>query len=67
MMKLKFVHWQDDGYFLGHLLDYPDYMTQAKTHGELIENLQDLYKDIASGEVSYIRKVDELIVALHLS
>jgi len=30
---------------------------------ELIENLKDLLADMESGEVPYIRKVEELVVA----
>jgi len=33
------------------------------TKDELIENLKDLLKDIDSGEVPYIRKVEELVFA----
>jgi len=29
---------------------------------ELIENLKDLYRDIKSNEVPYIRKIDELVI-----
>lgn len=58
----KFVHWQDGNMFLGYLLDYPDYWTQGETLEELKENLIDLYKDLTSGELVGVRKVDDLVM-----
>jgi predicted RNase H-like HicB family nuclease len=63
MKALKFTYWQDGDYFLGFLNDYPDYETQGKSKEELVSNLKDLLLDIESGEVPYVRKVEELIVA----
>ena len=63
MTKLRYVHWREEGFHLGYFEEYPDYMTQGKTLEELVENLKDLYRDIASGEVPYIRKLDELVVS----
>ena len=63
MTKLKFVYWQDDDFWLGYLQDYPDYMTQGETLDELKENLRDIYRDLTSGEIPGIRRVDELVVA----
>lgn len=60
MKTIRYVYWQDGDYYLGYLVDYPDYWTQGMTKDELIENLKDLLKDIGSGEVPYIRKVEEL-------
>ena len=62
MKTLRYVHWKDEDFHLGYLEDYPDYVTQGLTLQELVENLSDLYRDIASGEVPYIRKIDELVV-----
>lgn len=63
MKTIKYVYWQDGDYYIGHLLDYPDYQTQGLSKEELIENLKDLLTDIESGEVPYIRKVEELVLA----
>jgi len=60
---IKFTYWQDGDYFLGYLNDYPDYPTQGLSKDELIANLQALLADIESGEVPYIRKVEELVIA----
>ena len=48
--------------FLGFLNDYPDYVTQGASKDELIANLKDLLVDLESGEVPYVRKVEELLV-----
>lgn len=63
MTRLRFVHWKEEDYHLGYFEDYPDYVTQGATEAELMENLRGLYQDIVSGEVPYIRKVDELVLA----
>lgn len=63
MRTLKYTFWQDGEFFLGYLNDYPDYRTQARSKEELIENLKDLLTDIESGEVPFIRKVEELAIA----
>jgi predicted RNase H-like HicB family nuclease len=63
MRTVKFTSWKDETFFIGFLNEYPDYETQGNTKEELIENLQDLLKDIESGEIPYIRHVEELMVA----
>ena len=63
METRKFVHWHDGNMWLGYLEEYPDYMTQGETLDELKENLKDLYKDLTSGVIPCVRKVDELEVA----
>lgn len=62
MKTLKFTFWKDDHYYLGFLNDYPDYQTQGMSKEELVRNLKDLLADLESGEVPYIRKVEELVV-----
>lgn len=61
-MTLRYVHWQDGSDFLGYLQDYPDYITQGETEDDLKEHLLDLYRDLTSGELPYIKKVDELVI-----
>ena len=63
MKTLKFTFWQDGDYYLGFLNDYPDYETQGKSKTELVSNLKDLLTDLESGEVPYVRKVEDLVVA----
>lgn len=62
-MTLRYVHWQDGSDFLGYLQDYPDYITQGESEDDLKEHLLDLYRDLTSGELPYVKKVDELVIA----
>jgi len=62
MSTARFVYWQDD-VWLGYLEEYPDYMTQGKALEELKENLKDIYDDLTSGAIPYVRKVAELEIA----
>jgi predicted RNase H-like HicB family nuclease len=60
MSTARYVHWQDDGMWLGYFEEFPDYLTQGETVEELRENLRDLYKDLTSGEIPGIRRVAEM-------
>ncbi len=63
MVRLRYVHWKDDDVYLGYFEDYPDYLTQGTSEDELRENLIDLYRDLISGEIPYIKKIDELVLS----
>jgi predicted RNase H-like HicB family nuclease len=63
MKTAKFTYWQDGDYFLGFLNEYPDYQTQGMSKEELVNNLKDLLADLGSGELPFIRKVEDLVVA----
>jgi predicted RNase H-like HicB family nuclease len=63
MKTRKFTYWQDGDYYLGFLNDYPDYQTQGMSKEELTNNLKSLLVDLESGEIPYIRKVEELVLA----
>ena len=63
MKTTKFTYWQDGEYFLGFLNDYPDYVTQGLSKEDLVKNLKDLVVDLESGEIPYLRKVEELVLA----
>jgi len=60
---VKFVYWQNGKFWVGHIQDYPDYLTQGKTPKELKENLRDLYRDITGGHVPSVRKVGDLVIS----
>jgi predicted RNase H-like HicB family nuclease len=60
MQRVKIVCWEEDGAWLGYLLDYPDYWTQGTSLDDLRAHLRDLYKDVTSGEIPGIRRVEEL-------
>ena len=49
--------------WLGHLEEYPDYMTQGKSLKELQENLKDIYNDLTGGHIPNVRRVAELQIA----
>ena len=63
MKTMKFTYWKDGDYYLGFLNDYPDYQTQRLSKEELVKNLKDLLADLESGEIPYVRKVEELVLA----
>ncbi|MBA3319845.1 MAG: type II toxin-antitoxin system HicB family antitoxin [Pyrinomonadaceae bacterium] len=63
MRTVQYTFWQDGEFFIGHLNEFPDYQTQAHSKEELLENLRDLLADVESGEVPFIRKVEEMAVA----
>jgi hypothetical protein len=62
MQTVKFVYWEEDDAWIGHLQDYPDYWTQGETLDDLKEHLKDLHRDLTCGNLPGIRKVDDLIV-----
>jgi predicted RNase H-like HicB family nuclease len=62
MKSAGVMYWQDSDYFLGFLNEYPEYQTQGMSKEELISNLNDLMRDLQSGEIPYIRKVEKLIL-----
>ena len=63
MERKKYVYWQDQDVWLGYLEEFPDYMTQGESLDELAENLKDIYKELTSGNIPCVRKVDELEIA----
>ena len=63
MQKIKFTYWRDGECYIGFLNDYPDYETQGNSKEELVANLIELLKDFESGEIPFVRKVEELVVA----
>ena len=62
MSKARYVHWQDGEMWLGYFEEFPDYLTQGESLGELEENLRDLYRDLRSGEIPGIRRITELSI-----
>ena len=63
MKAIKYIYWQDENMWLGYLEEYPDYWTQGETIEELEENLRDIYRELTSGSIPYVRRVAELEVA----
>ena len=63
MTKKKYEYFQDGDMWIGHWLEFPDYMTQGETLEELQENLRDIYKDLTGGTIPHVRRVAQLAVA----
>ena len=62
MQTVKYVRWEEDGAWIGYLQDYPDYWTQGQSLEDLQAHLRDLYRDLTSGDIAGVRKVDELVI-----
>ena len=62
MKTVRYIYWQDASSWLGHLEEYPDYMTQGETLEELQDNLKDIYEEVAGGSIPVVRRVAELEV-----
>ncbi len=63
MKGLRYVYWQDQNFWLGHLEEFPDYLTQGVSFEDLQEHLRDLYQDLTSGEIPAVRRIAELEVS----
>jgi len=63
MALVKIVYWEEDAAWLGYLQEYPDYWTQGESLEDLREHLRDLYREVTSGSIPGIRKVEELEVS----
>ncbi len=61
--NIRYVYWQDGDAWLGHLEEYPDYLTQGESLSDLEEHLRDLHKDLSSGAIPCARKLAELSVS----
>ncbi len=60
MNTKKITYWQDGGFWLGYIDDYPEYVTQGLTYDELIENIKDIYNDIENELIPGKRHTIEL-------
>jgi hypothetical protein len=63
MQTVSFVYWQEDDAWIGYLQEFPDYWTQGETLDDLKDHLRDLHRDLTSGELPGVRRVDQLDVA----
>lgn len=62
MVSARYVYWQDGTEWLGYFEEFPDYLTQGETIGDLQEQLKELWRDLTSGAIPGIRRVAELSV-----
>ncbi len=51
MQSVRYTFWQENDVWLGHLADYPDYLTQGATIEDLKEHLLDIHRDLTSGAI----------------
>ncbi|MBI2192229.1 MAG: type II toxin-antitoxin system HicB family antitoxin [Planctomycetes bacterium] len=51
-----FTYWQDGGFWIGYLDEFPDYWTQGKSLEDLKDHLLDLRKELTSGEIPCVRR-----------
>jgi predicted RNase H-like HicB family nuclease len=59
----KYIYWQEGDIWLGHLEEFPDYITQGETLEDLQENLKDIYAELTSGRIQGVRRMAELNIA----
>jgi predicted RNase H-like HicB family nuclease len=48
----KYVYWENEGMWLGYLVEYPDYRTQGESLEELKENLKDIYNELTRSTIN---------------
>ena len=63
MKGLRYVYWQDQGFWISYLEEFPDYLTQGQSLDDLRDHLKDLYRDLVSGEIPAVRRIAELEIA----
>jgi len=63
MRTVSYTFWQDGDHYLGFLNEYPEYCTQGTSKDDLLDSLKDLLADLESGEIPFVRKVEEMEVA----
>ena len=63
MNVTNIIVWQDGDAWLGYLQEYPDYWTQGDSLDDLKEHLRDLHKDLTSGAIPGVRKIEELVLS----
>ena len=64
-LNVKFTYWQEDGWFLGYLNDFPETWTQGQDLEDLKAHLLDLHEEFSTGGLQPERdyRVGELEVA----
>jgi len=55
-MKINIIYYkEEDGWYVGHIREYPEFESQGENLDELKENLLDIYKDIQKGLVPDVK------------
>ena len=64
MQTVKFVCWEDDGMWLGYLSRViPTTGPKAKHSTISRKHLEDLFRDLTSGQIPGVRRVEELVIS----
>lgn len=63
MKALRYVYWQDGQFWLGHLEEFPDYVTQGESLEDLQDHLRDLHTDLSGGQIPGVRRLAEMEAA----
>ena len=50
MLKFNLEYWEDDGWFVGRLVEVPGVFSQGETLEELKDNINDSYKLMTESE-----------------
>ena len=66
MTKLTLEYWEDDGWFVGRLVEVPSIFSQGETLEELKENIQDAYKLMLDSEPQNLLPASRNRVAVEL-
>jgi len=54
-MEISYTYYKYDGWYIGYLNDFPEYLTQGETITGLEEMLLSIYEDIKTDEIPFIR------------
>jgi len=63
-MKINILYKKEEGWFVGHIQEYPDYESQGGSLKELTDNLMEIYDDIKKGLVTDAEPFHILEVAI---
>ncbi len=63
-MKIQIVYKEENGWFVGHIREHPDYESQGKTLEELRDSLIEIHEDIRKGLVPDAEPFQILEVAI---
>ena len=63
MQTVGFTYWQESGFWVGHLDEFPDYLTQGTSFEDLQEHLLDLHREITGGAIPSVRRHGRLEIA----
>ena len=58
-----FTYWLDGVQWVGHLDEFPDYLTQGESLEDLKAHLADLHADLTSGVIPHVRRHARLQLA----